>query len=355
MLISIILPIYNMEKYLDRCMESIFMQTYRNLQIIMVDDGSVDSSPAMCDAYAQKDSRIVVIHKENGGLSSARNAGMERAKGEYIFFFDPDDTIPQDAIEKLVKVAKKHPYDIIKALHYVNKNGERRLTHYTWDEGCVNRNGTPQEKERWRQLKTAWSFGCAWAGIYRRDFLQEKGIIFDDNKKIFLEDVLFNSKLFALDPEYYMLCEPVYEYFYVEGSLLNRYTPNMSQKLRSLLAEYSCFLKERDLFEENMDLLVTLTARYFCWTASETAKEKKWKFSEIFQEIKEFGTDETIAQIIDFPDSMKQLNNLARRMDSIFYTICVGMLKRHWYKALTIIFMMLSSAMEIYAGRRTRV
>jgi len=90
-LISVIVPIYKVEEYLDRCVRSIAEQTYTNLEIILVDDGSPDGCPAMCDRWAEKDSRIKVIHKENGGLSDARNAGLRIAMGEYISFIDSDD------------------------------------------------------------------------------------------------------------------------------------------------------------------------------------------------------------------------------------------------------------------------
>jgi len=355
MLISIILPIYNMEKYLSRCMDSIFAQTYQKLQIIMVDDGSVDHTPSMCDSYQNRDSRVEVVHKENGGLSSARNAGMQLAKGEYIFFFDPDDTIPVDAIEKLVNVAGKHQYDIIKGLHYVNQNEKRRLTGYTWDEGCVARGGSVAEKERWRRMKTSWSFGCAWAGMYRREFLEKNKIQFDDNRVIFLEDVLFNAKLFALKPQYYMLCEPVYEYFYVEGSLLNRYTPDMSGKLRALLTEYEQYLSGKGLLNENLDLLVTLTARYFSWTSFETAKEKKSNWKELYRDIKVFGEDETVKKILHISTAMSYLNNLDRWMDTVFYSVCMILLKYQCYHMLTVLFGTLRFAMTLYAAKRTRV
>lgn len=100
-LISVIVPIYKVENYLDRCVESIVNQTYENLEIILVDDGSPDNCPEMCDAWVQKDKRIKVIHKQNGGLSDARNAGMKEATGEYISFVDSDDWIEDNMIETL--------------------------------------------------------------------------------------------------------------------------------------------------------------------------------------------------------------------------------------------------------------
>ena len=101
--ISVIVPVYKVEKYLARCVDSIINQTYKNLEIILVDDGSPDGCGAMCDEYAKKDERIKVIHKENGGLSSARNAGLDIATGDYIAFVDSDDRLSSDAYENLLK------------------------------------------------------------------------------------------------------------------------------------------------------------------------------------------------------------------------------------------------------------
>ena len=111
-LISVIVPIYNVEKYLARCVDSIVNQTYKNLEIILVDDGSPDRCPQMCDDYAEKDSRIKVVHKKNGGLSDARNAGMVVATGEYISFIDSDDYVSDDFFECLLDVMNKENSDI---------------------------------------------------------------------------------------------------------------------------------------------------------------------------------------------------------------------------------------------------
>ncbi len=102
-LISIIVPVYNVEKYLYECLDSIVNQTYKNLEIILIDDGSPDKCGEICDAYAKTDKRISVIHKENGGVSSARNAGLVNAKGDFLFFIDGDDYIHNDCIESLYK------------------------------------------------------------------------------------------------------------------------------------------------------------------------------------------------------------------------------------------------------------
>lgn len=122
--VSVIVPIYNVEKYLDRCVNSIVNQTYQNLEIILVDDGSPDHCPQMCEAWVKKDSRIKVIHKENTGLGMARNTGIDNATGEYICFFDSDDYIHPETIAHSVALAEREQAQIVFfGIHDVNREG----------------------------------------------------------------------------------------------------------------------------------------------------------------------------------------------------------------------------------------
>lgn len=123
-LISVVIPVYRTEEYIDRCAESVINQTYKNLEIIFVDDGSPDNCPVMCDEWAKKDSRIVVIHKENGGLSSARNAGVAIAKGEWVGFVDSDDYIAPDMYEKMFLAVQESKADLcICGMKWINEDG----------------------------------------------------------------------------------------------------------------------------------------------------------------------------------------------------------------------------------------
>lgn len=123
--ITIVVPIYNVEKYLDRCLKSIVSQTYRNLEIILVDDGSPDACPGMCDRWAQMDERIKVIHQENAGLGMARNTGINHASGNYICFFDSDDYVKPDTVQKAYDCAKALNAEIVVfGISSVDKNGK---------------------------------------------------------------------------------------------------------------------------------------------------------------------------------------------------------------------------------------
>ena len=124
--VSIIVPVYKVEAYLEICIDSILQQTYPYLEILLVDDGSPDRCPAICDDYAGRDSRISVIHQENKGLSASRNTAMKKATGKYILFVDSDDVLLPDACERLVRCAEDYSADFV-AGHYVNVDESGRL------------------------------------------------------------------------------------------------------------------------------------------------------------------------------------------------------------------------------------
>ena len=150
-LISIIVPVYQMEAYLDECVQSMINQTYQNLEIILVDDGSKDQSPAICDAWAEKDSRIKVIHKPNGGASSARNAGLDIATGDYIGFMDSDDIIAEDMYEILLEALKSSNVGIAACSPQITSEDGRLLS----------KRSIPAKREMKRNvfsptLKTIW-------------------------------------------------------------------------------------------------------------------------------------------------------------------------------------------------------
>ena len=176
-LISVIVPVYKVEKYLDRCVQSIVDQTYRNLEIILVDDGSPDNCGAMCDAWAAKDDRIKVIHKENGGLSDARNAGMVVAAGEYIAFVDSDDWVDKCFVEILYGVISKNACDMAEG-RYITTTGDMKIPEssgnivvYDTDEAMA------------LHLNNSMFLQVVWNKLYRRDVLTvpfEKGKYHED-------------------------------------------------------------------------------------------------------------------------------------------------------------------------------
>ena len=187
-LVSVIVPVYNVEMYLCRCIDSILAQTYRNFELILVDDGSPDNSGATCDAYAGRDSRINVIHKENGGVSSARNAGLDSAVGDYILFVDSDDHIAPEHIELLIPTDEE---DLVCCSMTQSMNGTASFHNIR----------SPQiiPKDKWEE--DFWPFWKENAilspclSCYRMDILQQHHIRFDSRLHIG-EDEQFNLQYF---------------------------------------------------------------------------------------------------------------------------------------------------------------
>lgn len=181
-LISVIIPCYNVEKYIDRCMESVLNQTYRKLEIILVDDGSTDGTRKICDRYSQMDARVKVIHKENRGLSSARNTGLNICQGEYIFFVDSDDWITIDAVQYLYDLRKKYNADFSMAA-YVRTRAYRK-------KDCLQHDYVECELTQLEFLSKFFKIGTqenvqfAWAKLYKSELFDNiqypTGVIFED-------------------------------------------------------------------------------------------------------------------------------------------------------------------------------
>ena len=182
--VSIIVPVYNVEKYIYECVDSLLNQTYRDIEIILVDDASPDACPSICDEYALKDTRIKVIHKENGGLSDARNAGLDIATGDYVLFVDSDDYLDLDFYERLYDNAKIYNADIaiggIKIIDAAsNKLGKQCV--YNGECEYLTEKILPKIKE-----------GVCWDKIYKSSFLKSnKNIRFPENI-VYAEDILFS-------------------------------------------------------------------------------------------------------------------------------------------------------------------
>ena len=173
-LISIIVPVYKVENEIGRCVRCLRNQTYSNIEIILVDDGSPDRCPDLCDKYAKSDNRIRVIHKKNGGLSDARNAGLKDANGEYVLFVDSDDYIEEDACEKLVTFMKEGVDFVVGVCRQINGRKIKYQKHTNLEVGRAY-------KSRDYIIKSITNmewYAPAWLNLYRRSFLIENALFY---------------------------------------------------------------------------------------------------------------------------------------------------------------------------------
>ena len=245
-LISVIVPIYNVEKFIKKCLDSIVNQTYKNLEIILVDDGSPDSCGKICDEYAQKDNRIKVIHKENGGLVSARNAGLEIATGDYISFIDPDDWIEKEMYEEMIKIAIEKNVDAVRCGHYRddNETSEEHTCIFT-ENKLFN---FKLDRDTLLDIFLSGKIGPnLWAMIIKKNCYDK---IHNNYLTHFLgEDYIYVTELFCVIDSIYFYNKSFYHYYKNTTSMsysLERAKKNINELIAlysiviSILEKYNC-------------------------------------------------------------------------------------------------------------------
>lgn len=243
--VSIIMPVYNSEEYLLQAAHSVLNQSYKNIELIMVDDGSTDKSGELCDELAKQDGRVKVIHKENGGICSARNVGLKIAKGKYIGFCDNDDEYMPNLIKDNYAYAVKYNADIVRygRKRLFTKNGivvEATMSKIT-DFKYISSEKFVDNYEHIRESSSA-----VWTGLYKSSFLKEKAIFFAESFKYGEEDVLFNLECYEHYPS--MVLNPKMYYCWhqrLEHSTTGKFHENL---IDSLLV---CIKKEWEFVRRN--------------------------------------------------------------------------------------------------------
>ncbi|WP_029233689.1 glycosyltransferase family 2 protein [Butyrivibrio sp. VCB2006] len=220
--VSIVVAVYNGEPYIDDCVKGILSQTYENIECIMVDDGSTDKSGIMLDEYSKKDARIRVVHQANGGLSAARNAGTKAATGEYIVFFDVDDTVTDKVIEDNVSLAIANNADVVMfGFWYYNVDTDVKTPNHM---PLMFVGGAKDYFDNYLITSIDHEvFNAPWNKLYKMSFLQENGLHFYEEYPIY-EDIIFASKMFQYADKI-VVNNKLYYTYYVKssGSLITKF------------------------------------------------------------------------------------------------------------------------------------
>ena len=235
-LISIVLPIYNVEKYIEKCMDSVLNQTYKNIEVILVDDGSPDRCPKICEEYAKKDNRIKVVHKENGGLSDARNAGIKVANGEYITFIDSDDYVDEDYVEFLYNNIEKTNADIAIGAHRVLYDSGKVI------EKATHENSVLKPKEVLERILYDDGIDLsAWGKLYKISLFDDikfpKGRLFEDSATTYM--LVDKAKKIAVNSE------SKYNYIIRKDSISNASFSPQKMDLITSTREMSEYIKNK--------------------------------------------------------------------------------------------------------------
>lgn len=264
-MISVIIPVYNAEKYLSQCLDSVIGQTYRDIEIVCVDDGSTDSSPAILEKYRQLDDRIVIYKQSNQGLSGARNSGMTIAHGEWCMFVDSDDWLEQDCCQSVIDKSKDHDLVIFSYIRqFANKSlpktvfGDEDILFEGKDvDSLFQRLISPTGKELGTPEKID-SLSTAWGKLYRTDIINRQHITFVDTKEIGTEDLLFNVYYFTYVKSAYYLSRCLYDYRKVENSSLSSANkPRLVEQWETLFKRIEEWIKPMD----NQALMQALDTR----------------------------------------------------------------------------------------------
>lgn len=251
-MVSIIVPIYNAENYLRRCVDSILNQEYTDFELMLVNDGSTDASGDICEEYGDQDPRIIVIQKENTGVSDSRNRALDRARGKYLQFLDSDDWITPDATRLFVRAAEEYGCDMVISDFY-RVVGERLST-----KGDIEEEGVLTREEfaaHMMENPADFYYGVLWNKLYRRDIVEEHNLRMDTDIN-WCEDFMFNLEYIRYAKVFYALHAPIYYYVKRKGSLASQGI-NISKTVKmklNVFEYYNNFYKhvlEEEDYEKN--------------------------------------------------------------------------------------------------------
>lgn len=293
-LITIIVPVYNVERYIVECIESLLNQTYKNLEIILVDDGSTDKSGEICENYANTYSRVKVIHKKNEGLGFARNTGLAVAHGRFVTFVDSDDKAETDLIERLVKGIVDFKCDTcIGGFKRISENGR---TNFVEQYDAALFTGTDVYNKLFaRMLGSAPDKPDAirmsvWNVMYSMDIIRKYKIEFPSEREFISEDIIWDSEYYKYSKRVKVIDSNAYNYRITPGSLTQKYKENMLKKICVLYSEMINRISDDKIKRLQRQFFVNLRVCF----RQENSNISKKSSSEILNSIKEIVNNEIV-------------------------------------------------------------
>lgn len=270
-MVSIIIPVYNVQDYLKRCMESILSQTYRDIEIILIDDGSTDNSGSICDYYMNLDSRVKSIHKDNGGVSSARNAGIEVANGEYVMFVDPDDYISNEMINNMVDKMNQESVDLVECSYSKFHENNQHLVIKKERTGLIDTITALRYFLNWNGSVSAF----CWGKLYRGHILKKMCF---NQQLVVGEDALFVFDYIKRCNTVYLMNDPFYKYYLRANSAIgNKYTSRRIDAINSAaLIRENCIIAFPELRSE-ANAHLGLATFYTCSSLVNTISLREFK------------------------------------------------------------------------------
>ena len=329
-MISIIIPVYNAERYLHQCIESVIAQTFEDWEAILVNDGSKDDSLAICQEYAAKDKRIKVIDKSNGGPSSARNKGLENAQGEYIYFMDADDWIETKFLEIFVRNGIKDAYET-RQRYYENEDCDYDIIF----QGFVREFSDGRKEESFAmdadtsvmskeeiicRLYKEHVYGWSWCKLFRREIIERHHIRFDESLRLW-EDELFTSEFLKYAEKVSTVNSHLYHYMYYPNSLMQTNNTYLKRLFLSERMNEALMPIANDELKEYINTTYNKNLKYSLLMALKNEPNHRCD-----EETKEVLLDRYYTRIKEYPE-LKKYNVLSNK---ISYTIAECLLQTRW-------------------------
>lgn len=268
--VSVIVPVYNVERYLSRCIESVINQTYDNIELILVDDGSTDTSGQLCDSYGSKDNRIIVIHKNNGGVSSARNVALKAVTGDYIMFLDGDDALDLNTIESCVDNTEGACWDVVLfGFHMYMESNEAEVFQNDVKYSAEVIESKEQMTDRFSEYYRKGYFNFITDKIIRRSLILDHSIEFKSKFNIGGEDGMFILDLAPYISNLKVTSEAYYQYYRRSGeSVTQLFKAEKYDRYYDRIVRIYDFMNQEDCIDKKY--LVELFGTYFLWAYEST-------------------------------------------------------------------------------------
>lgn len=308
-LVSVIVPVYNSEKYLNDCLESLVCQTYQTIEIILADDGSDDKSIEICEKWELKDSRIQLLRLKHEGVSNARNAGLSKANGKWVLFVDSDDYLKHDAIEGMVDSAEQLKFDLgIFDFYRVFEEKEKTDSFYVYDD--IHFFDDEEKKELLSDCINNASFsspgrsansGVPWAKLYLRECIANKGINFPYGIKR-MQDMLFNLQVIDEMTKIAYVPKSVYCYRYNDDSACTRYSPDFGVTVEQVLKSLKDYIEIKKYSFLEQDYHIKSIKLFLEWVRLSVVAANDKKVSEKIAEIR------NRAEVVHLSDDFAYIN-----------------------------------------------
>lgn len=346
--ISFIIPVYNGEGCMKRCIASIRKWNWGpDIEILIIDDGSTDDTAVLCRRYMTYDDRISFFSIENSGQSVARNYGMMQCRGKYIYFVDADDEVNAKEVFRMWEIAEREEADVVMGAYFRVYGTKKERIHLA-GEGRMARKGRPKEEILYRQIKTESAFGYVWNKLYKRDFLEKNNLVMDDVCKIYMEDQLFNIKVWSKKPVWYCYDGPVYYYEAGNVSTTRKAQPQIHRKNICMINALTAYYDENNNLEENLDVLLPLLLRTFCWSLVKNIPYEGNRMTLTRKRAKAYMGSETVQRLIGMPGAVRELWKLPSLLQAVFYSLCLVLIRWKWSGVTAFLFHISYPVMKKY-------